>query len=114
MARTKTTYDTFNAIAEPKRRALIEQLAEEERTVGELVDLMQWNQPMVSKHLSVLKEVGLVKERKEGRCRIYQFNPAPLKPIHEWVHQFEKFWGGTLDQLEDYLNTIQTKGDKNE
>ena len=112
MARTKTTYDVFSAIGEPKRRALIEQLAVQEMTVNELVDAMQWPQPMVSKHLSVLKEVRIVSERKEGRSRIYTIQAEELRPIQEWMHQFEKYWGGTLNQLDNYLTEIQDKGKK--
>jgi len=114
MARTRTTFDSFNAIAEPKRRALIVALAGKELTVNETVELMGWNQPMVSKHLGVLKQVGLVSDRKEGRYRVYKLNAAQLKPVQEWVVQFEKYWGSSLDQLDDYLNTIQSKGVKDE
>jgi len=114
MARARTTFDSFNAIAEPKRRALIEALAGKELTVNETVELMGWNQPMVSKHLGVLKQVGLVSERKEGRCRVYKLNAAQLKPVQEWVVQFEKYWGSSLDQLGDYLNEIQSRGVKDE
>jgi len=114
MARTRTTFDSFNAIAEPKRRALIAALAGKELTVNETVELMGWNQPMVSKHLGVLKQVGLVSDRKEGRYRVYKLNAAQLKPVQEWVVQFEKYWGSSLDQLDDYLNTIQSKGVKDE
>src|SRR5437868_8406334 len=74
MARTRTTFDPFNAIAEPKRRALIETLVDKQLTVSEVVERMGWNQPMVSKHLRVLKQVGLVSERKEGRYRLYEVN----------------------------------------
>ena len=114
MARTKTTFDPFNAIAEPKRRALIEALIGKELAVGQIVELMGWSQPMVSKHLGVLKQVGLVSERKEGRYRVYKVNASQLKPIQEWVVQFESFWSDTLDQLDDYLTKIQSKEDKNE
>ena len=78
MARTSTTFDTFNAIAEPKRRALIEALAGKELTVNQTGELMGWNQPMVSKHLGVLKQVGIVSERREGRFRVYKVNAAQL------------------------------------
>jgi len=114
MARTPTTYDPFNAIAEPKRRALIEALIDKELTVNQTVDLMGWKQPMVSKHLGVLKQVGLVSERKQGRFRLYKVNAAKLKPIQEWVVQFEKYWGSNLDHLDTYLNKIQAKGVKDE
>ena len=108
MARTKTTFDPFNAIAEPKRRALIEALVGQELTVNQIVERMGWNQPMVSKHLGVLKQVGLVSERKEGRYRVYRVNADQLKPIQEWVIQFERFWSDSLDHLETYLDEIQT------
>ena len=114
MARTRTTLDTFNAIAEPKRRALIEALIGREMTVNQTVELMGWNQPMVSKHLGVLKQVGLVSERKEGRYRVYRVNAAKLKPVKEWVIQFERFWGNGLNYLEEYLDEVQSKEVKDE
>jgi len=83
-------------------------------TVNQIVELMGWNQPMVSKHLGVLKQVGLVSEKKEGRYRIYKVNAVQLKPIQEWVIQFEQYWSNSLDQLEDYLKTLQSKEVKNE
>lgn len=112
MARIRTTFDSFNAIAEPKRRALIEALVDKELTVNQTVELMGWNQPMVSKHLGVLKQVGLVSERKDGRYRVYKANIHQLKPIQEWLVQFEKYWSNSLDQLDDYLSKIQSKGRK--
>lgn len=114
MARTRTTYDVFSAIGEPKRRALIEKLVACPMTVNELVEVLCWPQPMVSKHLGVLKEVKLVNEQKQGRCRIYHIQPQELRPIQEWMHQFDKYWGGTMDQLDTYLTKIQNGGDNNE
>ncbi|MCI0415884.1 metalloregulator ArsR/SmtB family transcription factor [bacterium] len=114
MARTRTTFDSFNAVAEPKRRVLIEALVIKELTVNQIVEHMGWNQPMVSKHLGVLKQVGLVSERKEGRYRIYKVNAAQLKPIQKWVVQFEQYWSNSLDHLEDYLNEIQSREVKDE
>lgn len=114
MARTPTTFDPFNAISEPKRRELIETLIGKELTVNEIVGLTGWNQPMVSKHLKVLKEVGLVSEKREGRFRVYKVNASQLKPIQEWVVQFEKYWQNSFDQLEDYLKTLQSKEVKDE
>jgi len=114
MARTGTTFDIFSAIAEPKRRALVEALVGKELTVNETVELMGWNQPMVSKHLRVLKQVGIVSERKEGRYRVYKVNAANLKPIQEWATQFEQYWSNSLDYLEEYLNEIQSKVVKDE
>jgi len=107
MARLKTTHDVFSAIGEPKRRVLIEHLVLKEMAVNELVDIVQWPQPVVSKHLSVLKQVRIVSERREGRHRLY------FRPIQEWIHQFEKYWGNSLDQLDSYLIEIQARG-KNE
>ncbi len=109
MARTRTTFDPFTAIAEPKRRALIEAMAGKELTVNQIVERMGWNQPMVSKHLGVLKRVGLASERREGRYRVYKVNAAQLKPVQEWVVQFEQLWSNSLDYLEDYLAEVQSK-----
>jgi DNA-binding transcriptional ArsR family regulator len=114
MARTRTTYDPFNAIAEPKRRSLIEALAGKELTVNQIAERMGWNQPMVSKHLRVLKQVGLVTERKMGRYRIYRVNALQLKSIKEWVVQFEQYWNNRLDHLEEYLHHIQADEVKDE
>ncbi len=109
MARARTTHDTFNAIAEPRRRVLIETLVGQEMTVGELVDRMGWKQPAVSKHLGVLKQVGLVSERRQGRHRSYQVNAVKLKPLQDWVSQFEKHWNNRFDQLDQYLEELQSK-----
>ncbi len=107
MPRTANTYDTFTAIAEPKRRELIEKLIGGELSVGQLVEITSWSQPMVSKHLSVLKEASLVSERKEGRQRFYRVNANELKPIQIWVRQFEKYWNTQFDQLDEYLSKLQ-------
>ncbi len=107
MPRLKTTHDVFSAIGEPRRRILIEQLVLKEMTVNELADTVDWPQPTVSKHLGVLRKVNIVSERKEGRYRYYRVQPDELRPIQEWLHQFEKFWGGSMDQLDTYLNQIQ-------
>lgn len=114
MSRLKTTHDVFSAIGEPKRRALIEQLVLKEMTVNELVETVHWPQPTVSKHLSVLRKVNIVAERREGRFRYYRIQPDELRPIQEWLHQFEKFWGGTMDQLDVYLKNIQKNGSDDE
>jgi len=82
-------------------------------TVNELVDIVQWPQPVVSKHLSVLKQVRIVSEKKLGRHRLYRIQPEELRPIQEWMHQFEKYWGNSLEQLDRYLTKIQTR-EKNE
>jgi DNA-binding transcriptional ArsR family regulator len=99
MARTATTADAFNAIAEPKRRVVLGALAGGERTVTYIVELLGWPQPQVSKHLAVLRQVGLVSYRREGRERLYSVNGAPLKTIHDWTAMFEKFWQHQLEQI---------------
>ena len=99
MARTPTTFDTFNAIAEPKRRQVIDSLAKGERRVNDLAKSLGWPQPQVSKHLGVLNKVGLVNVRREGRERIYRLNGEPLKSIHDWVKTFEKYWSQQLDRI---------------
>jgi len=103
MARLKTTHDVFSAIGEPKRRVLIEHLVLKEMAVNELVDIVQWPQPVVSKHLGVLKRVRIVSERREGRHRLYRVQPEEFRPIQEWIHQFEKYW-------DSYLTEIQARG----
>lgn len=108
MPKTQNTFDTFTAIAEPKRRELIETLVGKELSVNQVVELTQWNQPMVSKHLSVLRQVGLVSERREGRQRVYSLNTDQLKPVQIWVAQFEKYWNTQFDQLDSYLGELQT------
>ncbi len=114
MPRTANTYDTFTTIAEPKRRELLEILLGKEMSVSQVVELTQWNQPMVSKHLGVLKDAGLVSERKEGRQRFYRVNASKLKPVQIWVRQFEKYWNEQFDQLDQYLAEIQNGEEKNE
>ena len=100
MARTPTTHDPFNAVAEPKRRQLIQAMGAEELSVNEIVDLLGWNQPSVSKHLGVLKQVGLVEERRVGRQRMYRVNAERLKPIFDWVTPFEKIWSERFDRFD--------------
>lgn len=114
MARIPTTFDPFNAVAEPKRRKLLEVLAGKELSVTQIVELLEWSQPTVSKHLGVLKQVGLVLVRHEGRLRVYRVNATQLKPIHDWVGLFEKHWSDRFDQLDDYLSTLQTKDSNDE
>jgi DNA-binding transcriptional ArsR family regulator len=109
MARTPTTHDPFNAIAEPKRRQLLEALGTSERSVNDLVERLGWPQPMVSKHLGVLKQVGLVNERRTGRQRLYRVNAAQLKPIHDWIQPFQRLWLDRLDRLDQYLTELQSK-----
>ena len=101
MARAATTLDPFNAVAEPKRRQVLEALADGEMPVGTLVDRLGWPQPMVSKHLGVLKEVGLVTARSDGRQRLYSVNGERLKTIHDWANMFEKFWSHQLLRIKE-------------
>jgi DNA-binding transcriptional ArsR family regulator len=111
VARTPTTHDPFNAVAEPKRRQVLETIGARELSVNEIVDLLGWPQPMVSKHLSVLKQVGLVSERRAGRRRLYRVKPDRLKPIHDWVIAFEDYWSESFDRLDEVLEEIQNKGE---
>lgn len=109
MARKPTTHDPFNAIAEPKRRQVLEAIGSRELSVNEIVELLGWPQPMVSKHLGVLKRVGLVDERQVGRQRLYRVNAAKLKPIHDWVAPFERYWSESYDRLDEVLQAMQKK-----
>ena len=109
MARTPTTFDPFNAVAEPKRRQVLEVLGTQELSVNEIVKRLGWNQPMVSKHLGVLKEVGLVSERRAGRQRLYRVNAERLKPIYDWVAPFERYWSESYDRLDDVLEDLKSK-----
>lgn len=109
MARTPTTLDPFNAVAEPKRRKILETLGPAERSVNELVEMLGWPQPMVSKHLGVLKQVGLVNEHRVGRQRLYRANLEQLKTIHDWVTPFERYWSESYDRLDDVLQELQKK-----
>ena len=96
MARAATTSDAFNAIAEPRRRAILTYLALKERQVGEIVLAIGLDQPSVSKHLGVLREVGLVHVRRNGRHRFYRTNAEAIRPLHEWTSSFERYWQHTL------------------
>jgi len=107
MARTPTTHDPFNAVAEPKRRQVLEILGVRELSVNEIVKKLGWTQPMVSKHLGVLKQVGLVSERRVGRQRMYRVNAERLRPIYEWVAPFERFWSESFDRLDEVLQELK-------
>jgi len=107
MARTPTTHDPFNAVAEPKRRQVLEALGRQELSVNDLVQKLGWKQPMVSKHLSVLKQVGLVNERRVGRQRLYRVNAERLRPIYEWVAPFERYWSESFDRLDQVLEEMK-------
>ncbi len=110
MSRAPTTQDAFNAIAEPKRRELLDALGAKELSVNELVETLGWPQPMISKHLGVLKQVGLVSERRAGRQRLYRVNAAELKPIYDWVTPFQRFWEESYERLDELLEQEQKKG----
>ena len=101
MARAATTSDAFNAVAEPRRRAILSSLALQERPVGEIVDLLGLEQPSVSKHLRVLLEVGLVNVRRDGRRMLYRTNAEALRPLHEWTGTFERFWRHQLSSIKN-------------
>jgi DNA-binding transcriptional ArsR family regulator len=101
MARAATTSDAFNAIAEPRRRQILSYLAVGERQVGEIVIAIGLDQPSVSKHLGVLREVGLVHVRRNGRHRLYRTNAAALRPLHEWTGTFERYWQHQLIRIKE-------------
>jgi DNA-binding transcriptional ArsR family regulator len=107
MARAATTTDVFNAVAEPRRRQLLDALAGGERPVNDLVRVLKLPQPQVSKHLRVLREVGAVEVRDQGRQRLYRLNGRALKPIHDWVRHYERSWSERLGQLDVVLRELQ-------
>jgi DNA-binding transcriptional ArsR family regulator len=107
MARAATTADAFNAVAEPRRRQILDVLAGGERPVNDLVDALALAQPQVSKHLRVLREVGLVDVRGDGRQRFYRLNGRALKPIHDWVKEYERTWSERFDQLDAVLEELK-------
>ena len=109
MARAATTTDAFNAVAEPRRRQILDALAGGERPVNELVRLLGLAQPQVSKHLRVLREVGAVQVRDEGRQRLYRLNGHALKPIHDWVSGYERSWSERFDVLDVVLEDLKQK-----
>ena len=105
MARAAT--NAFNAVAEPRRRQILDLLSSEELPVNDLVALLGLAQPLVSKHLRVLREVGLVNVRDEGRQRMYRLNPGPLMPIHDWVKKYEQSWSERFDQMDVVLAELK-------
>jgi DNA-binding transcriptional ArsR family regulator len=109
MARAATTTDAFNAVAEPRRRAILDALAGGERAVNDLVELLGFAQPQVSKHLRVLREVGVVEVRDVGRQRLYRLNGAALRPIHDWVSNYERLWSDRFDELDVVLEDLKAK-----
>ena len=109
MARAATTTDAFNAVAEPRRRQILDALAGGEQPVNELVDRVGLAQPQVSKHLRVLREVGAVEVREVGRQRFYRLNGPALKPIHDWVKSYERSWSVRFEQLDLVLAELKRK-----
>jgi DNA-binding transcriptional ArsR family regulator len=101
MARAATTSDVFNAVAEPRRRQILSYLALHERPVGDIVAALSLDQPSVSKHLGVLRDVGLVHVRRNGRHRLYRTNAEAIRPLHEWAGTFERFWRHQLSRVKE-------------
>ncbi|MBN9119540.1 MAG: winged helix-turn-helix transcriptional regulator [Planctomycetes bacterium] len=107
MARSPTTADAFNAIAERRRRDILDLLARGERSVNQIGAALDLAQPQVSKHLAVLSKVKLVSVRKAGQQRLYRLNADALKPVHDWLKTFERLWNERLDRLDEYLKELQ-------
>jgi DNA-binding transcriptional ArsR family regulator len=99
--RAATTSDAFNAVAEPRRREILSYLALKERPVGDIVRSLRLEQPSVSKHLRVLKDVGLVRMRRDGRHALYRTNAEAIRPIHEWAGTFERYWANQLNRIKE-------------
>jgi DNA-binding transcriptional ArsR family regulator len=112
LARAATTTDAFNAVAEPRRREILDLLAGGERPVNDLVRSLGLGQPQVSKHLRVLREVGAVHVREQGRQRLYRLNGHALKPIHDWVKGYERLWSERFDELDVVLEELKHKEDE--
>ncbi|MGH7502879.1 MAG: ArsR/SmtB family transcription factor [Longimicrobiales bacterium] len=106
MARAATTTDAFNAVAEPRRREILDALAGGERPVNDLAELLGLTQPQASKHLRVLREVGLVEVRDVGRWRLYRLNARLLEPIHDWVKTFERSWTERFEAMDEVLDEL--------
>jgi DNA-binding transcriptional ArsR family regulator len=113
MARAATTTDAFNAVAEPRRRQILNAVAATERSVSDLVVLLGLPQPLVSKHLRVLREVGLVAARDEGRLRLYRLNAIALKPIYDWVKDFEDLWSERFARMDVVLAELKQANPEN-
>jgi DNA-binding transcriptional ArsR family regulator len=105
--RASTTSDAFNAVAEPRRRAILSFLALHERPVGDIVTALGFEQPSVSKHLRVLKDVGLVTARRDGRNMLYRAEAQALRPLHEWIRTFERLWTHQLDRIKERAEQAQ-------
>ena len=113
MARAATTSDAFNAVAEPQRRRILALLKGRERPVNELARALRITQPRTSKHLRVLREVGLVRVREAGQQRLYGLDARGLQPVHEWVIGFEQYWNENFDRLNEYVKKLQQKEHEN-
>ena len=111
VARSSTTSDVFNAVAEAHRREILDTLIAGEKAVGAIVNDLSMSQPQVSKHLRVLSEVGLVTCRAEGRRRLYSLEPSRLQPFHEWLAKYEQAWNERLDRMDAYLEELQQGGE---
>ena len=109
MARAATTSDAFNAVAEPRRRDILNYLVMQERSVNEIVDAMEMEQPSVSKHLKVLKGVGLVDVRRQGRQMLYKVNAMAIRPLHEWTRTFERLWNHQLLRIKERAEASNTQ-----
>lgn len=109
MARVATTADAFNAVGEPRRRQILDVLVDGERPVNDLVGLLDLPQPQVSKHLQVLRQVGLVDVRDLGRQRMYRLNGLPLKSIHDWVKGYERTWSERFEAMDVVLDELKRK-----
>ena len=112
MARSPTTSDVFNAIAEVRRREILDALMAGEKAVGTIVADLSLSQPQVSKHLRVLSEVGLVTCRADGRRRLYRLEAANLQPLHDWLAKYEQAVNDRLDRVDDYLKELQQQGER--
>jgi DNA-binding transcriptional ArsR family regulator len=113
MPRAATTSDAFNAVAEPRRREILSYLAQHERPVGEIVANLRLDQPSVSKHLGVLRHVGLVHVRCDGRHKYYRTNAEAIRPLHEWAGTFERYWGHQLLNVKKRAEERMTKLNSN-
>src|ERR1051326_1964805 len=112
VARSSTTSDVFNAVAEARRRDILDALIAGEKAVGAIVDDLSMSQPQASKHLRVLSEVGLVRCGVEGRRRLCRLEPARLRPLHEWLARYEQAWNDRLARMDDYLKELQQQGEQ--
>jgi DNA-binding transcriptional ArsR family regulator len=114
VARSSTTSDVFNAIAEAHRRDILDALIAGEKAVGTIVRDLSLSQPQVSKHLRVLSDVGLVRSRADGRRRLYRLEPDRLRPFRDWLARYEQAWNERMDRMDDYLKELQRRGGRSD